>query len=91
MRPDDTMGAFLEVWRTDWLGWSRERLARAVSARCVNGKQVMMEMVRGWESGQPPNTYAEVEALSLILRRYGFSKREARQFVAVVDEAVVAK
>ena len=86
MKPAGVMGLFLRTWRTEWVGMTRGQLALALSAR--QGVRVTDSVVRAWETGQPPATTAEFDALLDVMSRHGLTRPEIDDFRRAILAAV---
>ncbi len=90
MGPTRAMGTFLRVWRSEWLGISREQLAALVRGVSPKARGVTRAVVRSWEAGQPPAGTGELEALLQTMRRHrlsqpGFDQSRLAIYAACLD------
>ena len=74
MKPAAAMALFVRTWRAKWVGMTRGQLALALSAH--PGVRVTEEVVRAWESGQPPGSTAEFDALLDVMGHHGLTRPE---------------
>lgn len=89
MRPSQAMGLFQSTWRSEWACLSRAQLARLVSSQLHKPNFVTVSVVRKWESGQPPKSLEELDALCLVMRVHGLAEPEVRQFRDSVPAALL--
>ena len=80
------MGLFLRTWRAEWVGMTRGQLALALSAH--PGVRITEGVVRAWESGQPPASTAELDALLDVMARHGLTRPEVDDFRRAILAAV---
>jgi len=86
VKPAAAMGLFLRTWRAEWVGMTRGQLALALSAR--PGVRVPEGVVRAWESGQPPASTAEFDALLDVMAHHGLTRPEIDDFRRAILAAV---